>query len=385
MNRTDHLSQFSQTNHACGVFSLVSLACGALCFIKNLVCRKFYFRVFFFSYRFIGIENNWNSNTQWSQRRNLYNTAMKKSSNNKPFVKSNLVRYQSKNQNSIPKQNNVRQLTGTCTVSTQQWPSTQITSFQQTRQSKRLDNTIDKERSSSLLFFEGVQQNPPKTLSLTRYWCHAIKMWRLTPPKKERLRRFFGSINSRPNMLRKYLLHCSLPQPPPSSPVPFSQPPSSPLLPPPLLTLPALPRVVATEVVTMVVTCTWCSSKISPALRGGGGGWRGAAATVASARLAAALSHSHRCRWWIQATAKKKQSRRGETGEGRGGAGSARRNSLRSQKMIIMLHPEIHIHTRTRTHKHTHTHTQAHICTHTYAHTHAHTQPSITNIWYIYV
>jgi len=55
-------------------------------------------------YQFIGGENNSNSNTEWSQRHSLYQTVIEKVSNNKHFVKSNLLRYKSHNTDSIPKQ-----------------------------------------------------------------------------------------------------------------------------------------------------------------------------------------------------------------------------------------------------------------------------------------
>jgi len=67
---------------------------------------------FLFVYQFIGGENDSNSNTGWSQRHSLYQTVIKKVSNDKPFVKSHLLRYKSRNTISIPKQfmrNNVQQ------------------------------------------------------------------------------------------------------------------------------------------------------------------------------------------------------------------------------------------------------------------------------------
>jgi len=47
-------------------------------------------------YQFIS-ENDLNSNTEWSKRNNLYQTVITKILNNKPFVKSNLLRYKSDN------------------------------------------------------------------------------------------------------------------------------------------------------------------------------------------------------------------------------------------------------------------------------------------------
>jgi len=57
-------------------------------------------------------ENDLNSNTEWSQQHNLYQIEITKVLNNKPFVKSNLLKYKSHNTIAIPKQfirNNVCQ------------------------------------------------------------------------------------------------------------------------------------------------------------------------------------------------------------------------------------------------------------------------------------
>jgi len=62
-------------------------------------------------YQFIGGENDLNSNIEWSQRHNLYQTVIKKVSDNKSFVKSNLLGKKSHIIISIPKQfarNNVQ-------------------------------------------------------------------------------------------------------------------------------------------------------------------------------------------------------------------------------------------------------------------------------------
>jgi len=74
--------------------------------------RCIWFEVSYYVYQFIGGEIDSNSNTEWSQRHRLYQTVIKKVLNNKPFVKSNLLRYKSLNTISIPKQiirNNVQQ------------------------------------------------------------------------------------------------------------------------------------------------------------------------------------------------------------------------------------------------------------------------------------
>jgi len=64
--------------------------------------RCIWFEDSYYVYQFIGGENDSNSNTEWSQRHILYLTVIKKVSNNKPFVKSNLWKYKSHNTISIP-------------------------------------------------------------------------------------------------------------------------------------------------------------------------------------------------------------------------------------------------------------------------------------------
>ena len=111
INRTDYPSGFSQQNLACSAFCVIGLACGAFWSIKNLAGSAFFwykiflliilwcirFQFAYFVYQFIGGENHSNINTESSnintessQWHNLYQTVMKKVSNNKPFVKSNV-------------------------------------------------------------------------------------------------------------------------------------------------------------------------------------------------------------------------------------------------------------------------------------------------------
>jgi len=63
-----------------------------------------WFEVSYSVYQFINGENNFNSNTEWSQRHSLYQIVIMIVSNNKPFVKSNLLKYKLHNTISIPKQ-----------------------------------------------------------------------------------------------------------------------------------------------------------------------------------------------------------------------------------------------------------------------------------------
>jgi len=74
------------------------------------------FQVFYSVYQFISSENDLNSNTEWSQRHNLYKTVITKVSNNKPFVRSNLLRY--KSHNTISFQKNLLETTyvNTCNI-----------------------------------------------------------------------------------------------------------------------------------------------------------------------------------------------------------------------------------------------------------------------------
>jgi len=133
-------------------------------------------------------------------------------SNNKPFVKSNLLKYKSHNTISIPKEfirNNVQQ--GDCLTQSLQiwtWPSTQITLFERTRQSAWLDAvTTLLIRSEWILVYSNTSfwkdlsnqkycQKTPEMLSPTRYWCHVFKISRLMPQKNITLRSFNWWINS---------------------------------------------------------------------------------------------------------------------------------------------------------------------------------------------
>jgi len=113
-------------NLACGAFCLIRLACGAFYFIKNLACCAFFsYKILFLIiprwislqiscsvYQFISSENDLNSNTEWSQRHNLYQQVIINVWNNKPLVQSNLLRYKSHNTISIP--NNL--LDNTCNI-----------------------------------------------------------------------------------------------------------------------------------------------------------------------------------------------------------------------------------------------------------------------------
>ena len=85
-----------------------NLACGAFFPMKNTFLHQksadlgcIWFEVSYSVHQFIGGENDSNSDTEWSQRHNLYQTVIKKVPNNKPFVKSNLLRYKSHNTISI--------------------------------------------------------------------------------------------------------------------------------------------------------------------------------------------------------------------------------------------------------------------------------------------
>jgi len=101
-------------NLACGASSLKSLSAAHLV-QKQILSAALFLHTKMLSvgnlisvssliYQFIGIENDSNSSTQQPQRHCLFKTAMKKMSNNKSCVRSDLVRFKSHNTNSIPKQ-----------------------------------------------------------------------------------------------------------------------------------------------------------------------------------------------------------------------------------------------------------------------------------------
>jgi len=69
-----------------------------------IIRRCVSFEVLYSVYQFISGVNDLNSNTEWSQRHNWYETAIPKVSDKRPFVNSNLLRYKSHNTISIPKQ-----------------------------------------------------------------------------------------------------------------------------------------------------------------------------------------------------------------------------------------------------------------------------------------
>jgi len=126
-----HITSIGQSTHQdlvqkCGLRrNLFDKSClRRILFFKNLAYGAFFSYKFFLNllgciwfevsysvYQFIGGENDSNSNTEWSQRHNLYQTVIRKVSDNKPFVKSNLSRFKSHSTISIPKQfirNNIR-------------------------------------------------------------------------------------------------------------------------------------------------------------------------------------------------------------------------------------------------------------------------------------
>jgi len=141
-----------------------------------------WFEVIYYVYQFIGSENDSDSNTECSQRHSLYQTVIKKVPNNKPFVRSNLLRYKAHNTILIPKQfirNNVQQ--GEClTYSSDVTKHSDYFVWKDTseRVARRCDDTVDKKRVYSRalkhLFWrefsnQKYRQNPPETLSPTRY------------------------------------------------------------------------------------------------------------------------------------------------------------------------------------------------------------------------
>ena len=117
------------------IFFLIFLCC---------IC----FQVSYCVYRFIDSQNNLDSNTQWSQRHNLYKTAMKKSSKTFCQIEPHEIWSDGREQTTL-KNKEVLSDVCMCRVSTQQWLSTKITLFERTHQSAGLDavtTPVDKEQ-----------------------------------------------------------------------------------------------------------------------------------------------------------------------------------------------------------------------------------------------
>jgi len=196
---------------------------------KFLKPRCIWFEVSYSVYQFIGGANDSNSNTEWSQRHSLYQTVIKKVSNNKLLVKSNLLKYKSHYTISIPKQfsrNDVQQ--GECLTWGLQiltWPSTQITLFGTTRQSAWLDAvTTPLTRSEwTLVYYNtsfGGSWATKNIVKITRKCSFRratnvtfskFRGWRCK--KKETasavLINELTRINSGPKILKSCFLHCS--------------------------------------------------------------------------------------------------------------------------------------------------------------------------------
>jgi hypothetical protein len=127
------------------------------------------FVVLYSVYQYISGENDLNTTTEWSRWHNLYQTVITKVSNNKPFVKSNLLRYKSHNTISIPKQfirNNVTKHSDYFV-----WKDTSE------RVAWRCDDTVDRKRvnsywNTSFWRDSSNQKNGPQTPEMlfpTRY------------------------------------------------------------------------------------------------------------------------------------------------------------------------------------------------------------------------
>jgi len=138
-------------------FGLICLSFRAFCFTKKSRLRRIFsqksfsliivlciwFQVFYSVYQFIVSINYSNSNAQWLQQRNLYQTVMKKVSNNKPFVQPNLVRYKSHNTISILK------TLKTTYVNRGNMNDITITRFASIGVDRCCDDTVDKKRVNS--------------------------------------------------------------------------------------------------------------------------------------------------------------------------------------------------------------------------------------------
>jgi len=105
-----------------------------------LIIRRCISEIFNSVYQYVSGENDSKPNIEWSQleRHNLYKKVIMKVSNNKPFVKSNFLRYKLHNTISIQKQfirNNV-----TKHLDSSVWKDTSE------RVDRRCNDTVDRKR-----------------------------------------------------------------------------------------------------------------------------------------------------------------------------------------------------------------------------------------------
>jgi len=118
-----------------------------------------------------------------------------------------------------------------CGVSTQQWPSTQITLFERTRQSawfRRCDDTVDRKRVNSCVLkhlsggswaTKKVAQKPGNALSdallmsCFQNFAADVETWRClkkgTAPRAVSKRFWLIRINSGPKILTSCCIHCT--------------------------------------------------------------------------------------------------------------------------------------------------------------------------------
>ena len=172
------------------IISIIIFACGAVFPKKilplvlfsthqNLVCGAFDFSVFF-SLPICGYWKWFEFKYSVITTTLLFKTTIKQVSNNKSFVRSNLVRYKSKNRESHSE-------VCMCDMSTQQWPGTQIALFERTHQNTWLDDEttpVDRKWANSCVLnrlllggTSGTKKSPKKTGNAppTRYSCYIFK------------------------------------------------------------------------------------------------------------------------------------------------------------------------------------------------------------------
>jgi len=140
-------------------------------------------------HRFIGIQHDWNSKTQWYWLK----TSIKKVSNNTSFVRSNLVKYKSHNTNSMPKQfikNNVRHVCVGCQLNSDQTLGLLCLKGHVRAQLDAETTPVDKKRENSCVlkhplywgssatnyWGSSATKNPPKTPG--NIFSHALLMSR---------------------------------------------------------------------------------------------------------------------------------------------------------------------------------------------------------------
>ena len=167
-------------------------------FIRNLLLNHsgcISFQVFYSVYQFISSENDLNSNTEWSQRRDCNDVDIIRVSAGVTVTVEN--KQQTWTKQSLPKRN----LCVGCPIkSDQAIRSLCLKGHVRARGSKlwrhRWQDASEFFCTKTPLFWENwatknIAKETPEMLSPTRYLCHVFNVSRLTPQKKDRAPRGF--------------------------------------------------------------------------------------------------------------------------------------------------------------------------------------------------